>query len=248
MAAKQNTNIEREVKFKIDSRVTGLELDKFLKKLDLSMKHKVSQKDVYWDNQACDIINLKRGLRVRYISNQIKNVEFKSLFKGKEGQYVVEEIKLLKGDKFDTSALKDILVNRLGICELKDFKNNNFGSLEIYLSSLGLSPSIILEKERKVWIDRNEEVEVSVDTVSDLGIFVEVEHVGISHQVYDQIVGKFEKGGFAVRDTTYSGYLDLLLDKDNKITPKAGFEKKFAEDNMWNVKIGERDIFLSLTQ
>lgn len=248
MAIRQKTNIEKEVKFTINPKLTKSQLENFLKEQGLVKKGQILQKDVYWDNQACDIINLKRGLRVRYISNQVKDVEFKSLFKGENGQYVIEEIKLLKNGEFEISALKKILINRLGICKLKDFNNSNFDSPEIYLSKFGLSPVIILEKERSVWIDQKAEIEVSVDVVSDLGIFVEVEQVGNSNQVYDKIVERFEKSSFATRDITHSGYLDLILNKNGKITSKSGFEKKFIRDNMWNVRRGEKDLFLSLTQ
>ena len=107
MVSKQNENIEKEVKFKIDLKISMLQLEVFLKSLNLTKNKEISQKDVYWDNQNCDIINLKRGLRVRYISNQIKDVEFKSLFLKKNGQYVIEEIKLLKDGQLDTISLKE---------------------------------------------------------------------------------------------------------------------------------------------
>lgn len=248
MVIQRKTNVEKEVKFKINPKLTKSQLENFLKEQGLVAKERILQKDVYWDNQACDIINLKRGLRVRYVSNQVKDVEFKSLFKRENGQYVIEEIKLLKNGQFDISALKEILINRLGICELKGFDNNNLDSPEVYLSKLGLSPVITLEKERSVWVDQNGEIEVSVDIVSGLGIFVEVEQVGNSNQVYDKIVKRFRKSNFATQDFTHSGYLDLILNKNNKITPKAGFKKKFEDNNKWNVRTGEQDIFLSLTQ
>lgn len=248
MTIKQKINIEREVKFKINPTWTKLELERFLKKLNLIKKEQISQKDIYWDNQICEIINLKRGLRVRYISDQIKDVEFKSLFKGESGQYVIEEIKLFKKGCLDTSSLKEILVNRLEICKAKDFNNDDSDSPELFLSRLGLMPVVTLEKKRSVWIDNKREVEVSVDAVSGLGIFVEVEQIGRIGQVFDFIVKELENSGFAVRDITHSGYLDLILIKNNRITSKSEFEKRFMEDNMWNVKTGEKNIFLSLTQ
>ena len=247
MTMQQKTNIEKEVKFKINPRLAKLQLENFLKKQGLVAKERILQKDVYWDNQACDIINLKRGLRVRYVSNQVKDVEFKSLFKRENGQYVIEEIKLLKNGQFDISALKEILINRLGICGLKDFSDSDLDSPEIYLSKLGLSCVITLEKERSVWINQNGGIEVSVDIVSGLGVFVEVEQIGGSDQTFDYIVKKFERSDFAIRDISHNGYLDLILNKNSKITSKSEFEKKFVKDNKWNVKLGEKDLFLSLT-
>ena len=247
MIVKQNKNIEKEVKFKIDSKLAKSQLEDFLKKLGLVAKEQIFQKDVYWDNRTCDIINLKRGLRIRYISNKIKDVEFKSLFNKMNGQYVVEEIKLFKENMLDVSALKEILVTRLEICELKDFDNDNSNSPEIYLSKLGLKPVVILEKERSLWVDKNNEIEVSVDIVTDLGTFVEIEQVDNSNRIYDEIVKKFEESIFATQDSTHGGYLDFILNKNSKITSKSEFENKFVKDSMWNVKPNEKNIFLSLT-
>ena len=248
MVINKNKNIEKEIKFKISVKMTKLELNQFLKRLGLRLKVEFLQKDVYWDNKDCEIINLKRGLRIRYILNKIKDVEFKSLFKNDKGQYVVEEIKLFKNEKLDISALGNILVNRLGICKLEDINNSNLSCPEVYLSNLGLLPTITFEKFRKVWIDPAGEIEVSVDIIPDLGTFVEIEQVSNSKHFFDQIVEKFERSKFTIRDIAYSGYLDLLLNKNNKITSKSEFEKKFREDNKWNVKSGEEDIFLLLTQ
>lgn len=244
----QKTNIEKEVKFKINPRLAKLQLENFLKKQGLVAKERILQKDVYWDNQACEIINLKRGLRVRFISSQIVDIEFKSLFKGEGEKYVIEEVKLFKRGRFEISTLKEILIKRLGILRLEDFDENNLDLPEIYLSKLGLLPIVTLEKEREVWIDQNNETEVSIDVVLDLGIFVEVEQVGNSSQSYDKLVEKFKESNFATQDFTHSGYLDLILNKNKKIISKAGFEKKFKENNRWNVKPGEIDLFLSLTQ
>lgn len=248
MAKKQNNNIEKELKFKIDSDVTKTELDRFLSELGLVTKEMVLQKDVYWDNPNCDIINLKRGLRTRYISNQIRDVEFKSLFKTSNGQYVVEEIKILKNSQLDVSSLKEIMVNRLGLIQANNFVYDASGTPEDILTSLGLSPVVTLEKERQIWEDQNGNVEVSVDSITNLGIFVEIEQVGNFSQVFDEIVEKFTKSNFATLDSSHSGYLDMILDKNNKIISKDGFEIKFHDDNMWNVQEGERDIFLNLTQ
>lgn len=248
MSNRQNINIEKEVKFKIHSRVTGSELDKFLVKLGLTIKRREQQEDVYWDNKDCEITNLKRGLRIRYISNTVADVEFKSLFKGDNGQYVVEEIELLKNGVLDTSAIKNILADRLEICRAKDIKGSNLNSPEANFLNLGLLPVITLKKERRVWSDTAGEVEVSVDTISDIGVFVEIEQVDCQSQIYDHIVEKFEKSGFTTRDIAYGGYLDLLISRNDKITPAVEFEKKFAEDNRWNVKFGEQNIFLTLTR
>lgn len=248
MTTQQKTNIEKEVKFKITPEFTQTQLENFLKKHGLILKEQVHQKDVYWDNPDCEIINLKRGLRVRYVSSQIKDVEFKSLFQKENGQYVIEEIKLLKNGYLDIPALKEILLDRLEIGGLKVCDHDQSDSPEIYLSKLGLSPVVTLEKVRSVWTDHHDDIEVSVDIVAGLGVFVEVEQTGNSEQVYDQIVEKFESSDFATRDITHSGYLDLILTKNSKITSKSEFEEKFAQDHKWNVKQGEENVFLSLTR
>ena len=75
----------------------------------------------------------------------------------------------------------------------------------------------ILKKERGIWIDQKSEIEVSVDIVSSLGTFVEVEQTGESNRIFDSVVKKLERSSFAVRDTNHSGYLDLILNKNIKM-------------------------------
>lgn len=248
MSKKQVNHIEKEIKFKIDPNLPKEDLEGFLKKLGLTPKEQILQTDVYWDNQTCDIINLKRGLRARYVTGQIKEVEFKSLFKKKDGQYVVEEIKILNNGLLDIPELKNILVNRLGVCKITDFDIKNPSSPEIILSEIGLAPMVTLEKERHLWTDQIKSVEISVDSITDLGMFVEIEQTDNTSTAYNNIVKAFSECGFATPDLFHSGYLDLILDKNNKICSRLEFENKFDNDYMWNVLDSEKDIYTDLTQ
>lgn len=246
--AQQNNNIEKEVKFRIRPKLSKSQLKDFLKGLGLFIEKEILQKDIYWDNHNCDIINLKRGFRIRYVSGKIKDIEFKSLFKKNNGEYVIEEVKLFKDGMLDLSALKNILVSRLGVCTLEEFNDFNSDFLEMSLTKLGLSPVVTLEKERSIWVDEKGEIEVSLDVVSGLGIFIEVEQVGDTDRVFDKVIKRLSESVFVDRDTTHSGYLDLILNKNCKITSKTDFEKKFRLDNKWNVKPNEEDVYLSLTK
>ena len=144
MAIQRKINIEKEVKFKISPKFAKTQLESFLKKQGFVLKEQIQQRDTYWDNSTYDIINLKRGLRTRYVFDKLKSIEFKSLFLKKTGQYVVEEIQLFNNDRLDVSLLKNILVSRLEICKARDFKKTGIVSPETYLSNLGLLPVVIL--------------------------------------------------------------------------------------------------------
>ncbi len=242
----QKQNIEKELKFIISPKVSKEDIKVFLENLGLVFNHQDLQTDIYWDTNNFDIINLKRGLRVRYVSNVLKNIEFKSLFQDDSGKYVVEEIKLLKDNVLDKAVLEDILVNRLNICKDCEFKQNL--PIEQYFSNLGLKSSVTLKKERSIFMDLQKSVEVCVDTVENLGIFLEVESVGDTVGLFEKIVEELNNSGFAILDNTHAGYLDLILSKNPKILTKGDFEKRFAENHEWNVKNGERNVFLALTQ
>ncbi len=131
-------NEEKEIKFLISKEFSEKALIKFLESLGLHPDRQDLQTDIYWDNASCDIINLKRGLRTRYVGDTLVDFEFKSLFKGDKGNYSVEEIKLLKDNLIDYSALRIILVQRLGIRDKNTFtKATRILPLNDFLYALG---------------------------------------------------------------------------------------------------------------
>lgn len=247
MVTNVKQNLENEVKFIIDKSTSFSDLVIFIEKLSLLLDRQDLQTDVYYDNSRYDIINLKRGLRVRYLSEVLTNLEFKSLFKGKSG-YAIEEVKLLEDNSLNYSELENILVYRLNICSREAFLQNKKGvSVEAFLIGLGLVPTVTLKKDRRVYIDREKKVEICVDSIEGLGTFVEVEAIDNSSPLFEEMVTKFQQSEFAQLDETHAGYLDLILSKNSKILTKTDFEKKFAENPKWNVKPNEDEIFSYLT-
>lgn len=248
MANNIKQNLEKEVKFTINASLSQADLIDFIGKLGLALDHQDSQTDVYFDNDNYDIINLKRGLRLRYSSGKLKSLEFKSLFKGENG-FAVEEVKLFDKNTLDYAGLENILVNRLDICNQELFSQNKKGvAVEKFLSGLNLVPAVTLKKDRQVYIDQEKKVEVCVDMIYGLGTFVEVEAIDSTSPLFDELITKFEKSGFASLDKTHAGYLDLMLSKNSKILSKSAFENKYLENPKWNVKPNEVQIFLHLTQ
>ena len=196
-----------------------------------------NQKDVYWDTEGCDLINLKRGLRVRYLEGEFSSVEFKSLFKKDDGSFFIEEVNLLKDKCLDLDLLKSILVERLGVLTDEFSKITGTSTTEI-LSSLGLKPTIILDKKRLIFTDRTQSHHICIDTIEGLPDHLEIESVKGNN--LKDIAAMFESS--LKLKKTQKSYIDLLLQKNDKILSSVEFEKRFKENRKWNIQPGENNI------
>ncbi len=244
---KNPPNLEKEVKFKIHSETSPEQLHSFVTSLGMTLHRKDVQRDVYWDTADCRIINLKRGLRLRYVKGQLRHVEFKSLFQNQDGKYVVEEIKLYERGVCDYDKLRHILVDRLQIMNSDVFNTcPSTGSPEQFLSGIVLCPAVIIDKERNVYRDQEQQIEVCIDTIPELGTFVEVESLMTSDTQFNGIVDKFTHSGFATADLVHAGYLDLLIEKDSKISSPSQFAEQFKINPKWNVQPNEESLYLAL--
>lgn len=88
------------------------------------------------------------------------------------------------------------------------------------LKSLNFKPIVTVDKKRKIWKYRD--YEISMDSVKNLGSFVEIEYYGARH--YDdhkEITGemiKFLKDlGCGTLEINHSGYPALLLNRGERI-------------------------------
>lgn len=231
-----NKNEEREVKFEILNNVSVAKIQKLFTSLNLLYVGTEEQTDVYWDTEDCQIINLKRGLRARYLQNNLNAVEFKSLFKKKTGEFMVEEIKLLH-DGFDIGKLAYILNDRLEI----GIKGNKavggaVKAVENLLKEMGLRPAVTFKKTRIVYRSNDASVEVCLDVVEGLNLFIEIECLKADVVAYEEMIIKISSMSRIKLQQIRCGYLDLLLQKNPKILSKSEFEDMFNLDYRWNVK------------
>jgi adenylate cyclase class IV len=227
---------EVEKKFKVLSEVKKLLL--FLSSLGFGAGKKETQTDVYWDTSDFKIINLKRGLRLRNGSK----LEFKSLFKKQNGEYVVEEIEIGNGT-IDKSKLMEILVTRLNVCESGSFDNINFSEdIKTVLKNLGLNPMLVLKKERIVY--ENGEFEVCIDAIKGYPPYLEVESKSKEeHKLLEFTSELVRKVKLA---EVQQGYLDIIFSSLPNIFSPEEFKKKFDKQFNWNVLPGERKLVLEL--
>lgn len=228
-------NQEIEIKYRVMS--PSKDLNKVIKSLGL-VPHKVqNQKDVYWDTDDFMMINLKRGLRIRYVNGKLSAIEFKSLFKNEDGEYFIEEIDLRDNGKLNLTKLKNILVDRLGIFSQKESVAHCDSHYEI-LGSFGLKPIVCVQKRREIYANANRTRLVCVDKIEGLPLYLEIESLDGTSPV--DIALKFEK--VLELEKTQASYLDLVFQSDKNILSKSEFDRKFEEDKRWNVQPNEESI------
>jgi len=85
------------------------------------------------------------------------------------------------------------------------------------LSALNFKPVVEVDKLRKIWIYKN--YEIAVDSVKNLGDFVEIEYIGKDEKVdpkniTDEMVDFLKKTGCGKITRNYVGYPFLLLFPD----------------------------------
>jgi adenylate cyclase class IV len=241
----KNSTIEREQKFEIQSQLSNLEVQDILESHNLINQNIEVQKDVYWDNDDCLITNLKRGLRVRYISGVLKSIEFKSLFIASNGNRVVEEISLLNSNgELDIEKLNYLLVERLKL-STKKHEESKFSHL-VVLESYGLKPCIVLDKTRVVFTDENENVEVGLDDIDGLPLHIEVELSGDNLVYYTTLVESLASNGQLKLKPINLGYLDLISQQNPKLKSPNEFTELFKQNYSWNVLDTEMELVQDL--
>lgn len=232
------SQIEEEQKFEITKNTTVDSLERALATLGFRLDHIQQQRDVYWDDEDCTITNLKRGLRVRHSSGQLHSVEFKSLFVGADGGFVVEEKTLLddKG-KPNHTQLGSVLVGRLGY----NSPMQEYDDIERVLTEYGLKPCIVLDKTRRVYVDAAKNVEAAIDDIAGLPLHLEVENTG-DHEAYKKAIAALQQSLGVRLKPTKAGYLDLIVSQHKKLLSRQEFADRFAANHSWNVLETEREL------
>ncbi len=156
--------LEIEVKVRIDHH-TFLELLK-MKGLDYETINEEYQQDLYLDNDKCELLISDRVLRIRRVNGHTL-ITYKSSRKESEGEKVREEIEGPLGSNSCTEAL-----SRIGF----KFKcPNNEEELLTKLKKRGFNVKNVVEKSRTNIRVKGLDLKISLDKVSKLGEFVEIE-------------------------------------------------------------------------
>ncbi|MDR2369702.1 MAG: CYTH domain-containing protein [Mycoplasmataceae bacterium] len=236
--------LEMEQKFSFNEKWTVAEIEKIIEKFGLRRDGFEELRDVYWDNEDCKIMNLKRGLRVRFLFGVLKSVEFKSLFVNAMGKRLIEEISLLdEQQNIDLVKLNNLIVNRLQLSQTKVKNENNINNI---LSNYGLSPCMIISKKRSVFTDTKKNITVTVDLVENLPPHLEVELVGDDYDAYQEFIVQLKKTLPDDLREVKLGYNDLLAQKNPKILPLEVFLHRFEHDPEWNVLESEKKLVQEL--
>jgi adenylate cyclase class IV len=228
-----SSNIEREEKFEVVGKINVVY--RLLEQHGFSKVKTVRQKDVYWDDSLYTITNKKRGLRVRYVADELDSFEFKSLFINEAGEKVVEEVGLLNDGELNELKLQEILTNRFEFVQL--YRGAN---LEEILLSYGLKPAYSINKTREIYREKNGNIEISVDKIECLNPHIEIEYMDGNPQIYENIVEKFKQ--IDIFNPTTKGYVELVMGNTPGIRSSEEFERLFAENPKWNVMHGEESI------
>ncbi len=126
------------------------------------------QQDLYLDNDKCELLVSDRVLRIRRV-NDLTIITYKGPRKGSGGEKIREEIEGPLGSNNCTEAL-----SRLG---LKIKCPNSERDLLIELKKRGFDVKSVVEKKRTNIRVKGLDLKISLDKVSGLGEFVEVEGI-----------------------------------------------------------------------
>ena len=184
-------SIEVELKLKIKNKK---ELEQKLLELGFSAGDMVSESDTYYTSEYHDFAGLDEALRIRSIEN---------LTTGEK-----EAVITYKGAKLDKKSMArkelETTVGDAGICR------------EI-LESIGFSPVPEVEKVRKHF--QKDEITACVDSVKNLGDFLELEWIVSEEKEREAALGELGKIlkmlGYSMTDTTRKSYLSMLTGGEN---------------------------------
>jgi adenylate cyclase class IV len=232
---------EIEIKYQVNSSLE--ELNNLIKQQNLQFVNSEEQKDEYWDTESFKIINLKRGLRIRYLGDKIKSIHFKSLFKKSNNDFFVEEIKLFENQKLDLIKLKEILENRLEITKFKNFEKYEGKTPQEVFKMLGLQIAVNFHKKRTCYKENQNKFLFFIDEIDSLPLHIEIE-------THDRInlkeISKIVEDKLDVINAKQKGYIGILFDKHSEILPEEKFQEKFKQDKLWNILKNEKGIYESI--
>ncbi len=229
---------EKEIKIELlDKNLSVEDIKKTFNELySIDFKENNKVLDTYFDIDN-KLFNLNHALRIRNLTDK-SLLTYKALFHIPERQnnpwFILEkefEFPIKKDQFLEIINLLDLSVQE-EVPNLIDEKK----AREFFLN-LGLKDSIIIDKER-LSSDKNKGFKVLIDSVKDLGIFVEIESFGKEMQ---EILEKFS---LPYKRILY-GYTNLYAENVLGLEIP-NFNKKYAEDPDWNYLKGQKEIIQNL--
>jgi adenylate cyclase class IV len=207
----------------------------------LKLSNAVVQSDHYYDNADFLFTKRDRGLRIRYVGGIPVDFTCKALFyipqRNPSPWYVEEHV--FKLPTKERGAIREIFER----FDLAFDQNNNlltYADLDICLRKNNLSPKLIIEKKREIFM--YEDAQVILDEVKNLGVFIEIETKTSSPM---EIVKKLNLLQYGVR--TIEGYTTLLSRKLGLVEMKQK-EPLYIENPTWNVFPKEKEIYDALVR
>ncbi len=99
-------------------------------------------------------------------------------------------------------------------------KIENIETMRKILEKLDFKPVVVVDKKRKIW--KYKDYEISVDSVKDLGDFVEIEYYGKRYhddhkKIMEEMVSFLKNLGCGTLEINHSGYPALLLGRGERI-------------------------------
>lgn len=182
---------------------------------DRGWKHRSDRRetDVYWDTDSWKLLNLKRGLRTRFVDNRLTAVEFKSLFMNGRGQFVIEEIQFLERNRWRLRNLLQILADAGAEGDLVEVAT--------------------ITKQRTEYQNGSGECLACIDEIEGQPLFIEVEMIRGSEREFCRIARDFER--HLRLDATQDSYIDIVLRHDDRLLSVDEFSRRFLHDRQWNV-------------
>ena len=144
-----NKDIEIEIRFPLQNHN---EVKQFLNKNAKLISNNIYQKDLYYIPIHRDFLSVKHPF------------EWLRLRKSSKGMFITYKHFFPEN------------VKKTDYCNEFETKIDNFEAMEKMFKSLDFENIAIVEKSRTVWIF--EEVEIAIDDVTDLGLYIELEAIG----------------------------------------------------------------------
>lgn len=187
--------------------VDGVDVRDERNELDTTPTHIVQQIDTYYDAPHREFKETDEALRIREETD-----------KGKADGETKKNRTAAKGEETTQLTYKGPLVDDASKTrEESETVVDNRETMDTILKNLGFSPAAVVEKEREQYVFG--EYTVTLDTVSDLGEFVEVERVSDDTEIETAREGAFSilhALGLDPNEQIRTSYLGLLIENDQQ--------------------------------
>ena len=99
-------------------------------------------------------------------------------------------------------------------------KIESIDTMRNILENLNFKPVTVVDKKRKIW--RHKDYEIAMDSVKNLGDFVEIEYYGNRHhadhkEIMDEMIAFLKNLGCGTLEINHTGYPALLIGRGERI-------------------------------